>query len=231
MHLLEIIPMVIKVYVSNISPGPWPRERQLEILGDVWSDTSGYEDKISGVGRKTRRAKDLKDRASMLAAFRPGEGDELHVASLACLCFDDRDLLTVVAATDRACVTIIDRQSGLRIEPKTRPWKLAEARDAMEIARRGDVTKGAREAAAEMRLARTLERIALIRPHWHLRDHSTRELLEMAGERGHPMAPQTARHHLGSRPQRQRDHENEQAREAGRKAARAKRAAAKEEKK
>ncbi len=223
--------MVIKVYVSNISPGPWPRERQLEVLGDVWSDTSGYEDKISGVGRKARRVSDLKDRAAMLAAFRSGEGDELHVASLACLCFDDRDFLTVVAATDKAGVTIIDRQSGLRLEPKTRPWKLAEARDAMDISRRGDLTKDARKRAAEMRLARTLERIALIRPYWHLKEHSTKALLKMAGERGHPMAPQTARDHLGKRPQRQRDYENEQAREAGRRAAREKRAAAKEEKK
>jgi hypothetical protein len=56
-----------------------------------------------------------------------------------------------------------------------------------------------------------------------LREPSTRELLAMAGpKKGKPMAPATAKAHLGSRRAAQADYEREQNREAGRAAARAK---------
>lgn len=170
----------------------------MELLAPHWSDTNGYEDKISGQARKDKRVSKLTDREALLASFRAGEHDELVVASLACLVFDDRDLLTVAAVTDKMGATIVDLHSGLRLEPKMRVWKLKEARDAMEIARRGDITKSASERARELRLADTTRRANKFRDDWGNPAFTTPELLLRGGRGNKPMAYSVAVREMGA---------------------------------
>ena len=220
--------MAAKCYISNLS-GEWSHERQLEVLGDLANEFSVYADKLSLVARKERRAVALKDRAALLASFRDGEGDELHVASWACLALGPDDLITLTAETDRLGVTIVVHDVDQRFEPGASPAKMRDARDALADAKRSRNTETPREAAARRRRERTEKRIALIREDWPKpsAEFSTKDLLARAGEKGRPMAYETARQHLGHRPEKQDKHASELAREEGRRLARERRQAKK----
>ena len=217
----------IKCYISNLS-GEWSRERQLEVLGNLANDTSIYFDKLSGAAKKERRISALRDREALLASFREGESDELHVASWPCLAVGPDDLITVTAETDRLGVTIVVHDIGMRIEPGAAPTKIKAARDALAAAKRSRDTEEPRAAAMRRRRERTEARAAKIKDDWPKRDHTTEELLDRAGERGKPMAYITARNFWGKRPEMQALRDAEMAREEGRQAARQKRQVAKD---
>ena len=200
----------------------------MELLAPYWQDTNGYEDRISGQARKDKRVSKLTDREALLASFRAGEKDELVVASLACLVFDDRDLLAMAAVTDKMGVTIVDLHSGLRLDPKMRVWKLKEAHDAMEVARRGDITKSASERARELRLADTKRRADKFRDDWGNPAFTTPELLMRGGRDKKPMAYSVAvREMQATRPEAVAKWKHDENRRAGLAEFHAKRAAAK----
>ena len=213
---------VKKCYISNLS-GEWSRERQLEVLGDIADDTSIHFDKLGAIAKKEKRASALKDRDALLASFRAGEGDELHVASWPCLVVGPDDQITLTAETDRLGVTIVVHDIAMRIEPGSAPTRIKAARDALANAKRSRDTETAREAAMRRRRERTQARAAKIKEDWPKRDHTTEELLIRAGERGKPMAYITARNFWGKRPEMQALRDADMAREEGGRLARERR--------
>lgn len=210
--------MAKKAYLSTIHPA-WSLERQRALLGpDAGTE---YVDEFGPVHRKRRDPAVLKDRAALLRPTSRQDADDLiSVAAPSCFAFspDDFSAALAAAATRGATVRFLDTGTEIPPRPETQLVDQVARQFAVALRRRG--LHHTREEIAEQRRKDTLRRIALIADDWPKREHSTQDLLARAGTKKHPMAPATAKDHLGSRPEMQRNYDRERAREAGRRAAR-----------
>ena len=206
-------------YLSNIATA-WPLDRQRETLGE---QDRAYVDELRPAALKRRDQADLERLAELLRPASRRTPETVRVASFDVLAWTWQDFADVIAAAHRRNATLRALDTGAEIPPDATPDVVAEAIQAFARATRSrGLVKSRPEIAAE-RKADTLRRIGIIRPFWHLRQPATRELLAMAGSPKHPMAPGTAKAHLGSRPKVQADYEREQASEPGRAAGRTRR--------
>ena len=213
-----LLPMVEKAYLSNICAA-WPIERQQAALGDR---SPVYQDHASAKSIRNSTAAALKERATLLAPTSRQTPEQITVASFRCLALSWQDFAAVIAAAFGRRATLHALDTGETISPDASPAVVAEAIAAFgRVVRRGGKGRTKQEIAAETRVE-TLRRIELIRADWPKPEPSTRELLALAGVKpGRPMAPSTAREHLGRRPEVQAAYQRELNREAGRAAARA----------
>lgn len=216
--------MVKKVYISNMV-FDWTIDRQKATLAAVIDKYSVYEDHLSQAARKQKRLAALKQREVMFTSVRPGEGDEVHVASWTCLAFDLDDLIRVAAQGTRRGFAIVVHDIDSRLEPGASADEIERVKS---ILRWGRVTAGSskgRKEAAARKIADTLRRIEIARPHWHLRELSTDQIRALAHDTNKkPMARATLHAHLGDRVEAQEAHDRKVAREADRLAARERRA-------
>lgn len=216
--------MIERRYFSNISPR-WPLEKQRALLGSGQAD---YVDEIGPAAIKRREPVALKERTDLLRRTSRQTPEVILVAAWPVLAFGWTDFADVIAAAHRRNATLRAVSTGDEIPPDATPDVIAEAIKAFANEARSRGLARSRDELAEIKRQETLRRIEIIRPLWPLRTHATSALLEMAGTGKHPMAPATAKAHLGSRPKVQADYEREQAREDGRKAAREARKAKKQ---
>jgi hypothetical protein len=213
----------VKVYRSNIAKS-WSIERQAAVLSERLAGlkvAASYEDILSPAKLKARHPGDLHERndaALRRTGRRVNHGEELHVASLACLAWDAVDLAGALAAASARNATVVAADAGLEIPPGYGPDMAVRIAEAFRDAKLRNQTHPGRsmgyQIAATLRREETAARIEKIRPFWHLRSPSTAELLRVAaGRDGTPMAPATAKTHLGSRKKAQQNYERKLARE------------------
>ena len=208
-HMLE------KAYLSNLCAA-WPIERQQAVLGNR---SPVYLDRLSAKAIRNADPKAMRERAAMLMPTSRQEPERIVVASFRCLAASWQDFAAVIAAAAARNATLHALDTGVTIEPHAAGQLVADEIAAFGRAvRRGG--KGRKpEEIAEDRRKDTLRRIDLIRDDWRKPEPPTPELLARAGVKpGKPMAPATARAHLGSRPAAQHAYQMEQNREAGRRA-------------
>ena len=224
-----------KVYLSNIATA-WPDERQKALIPVPMNDQTVFADmKLSKVTKKDRGKllEALKDRRQLLRTANMA-GDEIHVASLACLVVDRRDLLDFASQCAKCGVTIIAYHGDVRIEPQSGTVLLAEASDQLMKDRTGGATEKSRAAAAELKKQQTRDRLALVELDYKQREMTMTEIRIKAGtKRGRkiaPMAPSTLLKAFGNRVKAQKAHEAELFRLARIAEAKAQKAAAKKEK-
>ena len=192
--------------------------RQRELLGEVERE---WVDEIKVSSRKRPVPENLPQRAVMLKPIGRERPEVIVVASLACLALSWRDLGDVLVAAAERHATIRALDTGIEIPPSPGAELMNRAMQWFDAAHKRRGLGRTRGDIAAAKIEDTKKRIDLIRHLWPLKTHSTPELLKMAGNEKHPMAPATAKAHLGSRPEVQANYEREQAREAGRAAARA----------
>jgi hypothetical protein len=205
--------MLEKAYLSNLCAA-WPIERQQAVLGER---NRVYLDKLSAKAIRNGDTKAMKERAAMLRPTSRQEPERIVVASFRCLAATWQDFAGVIASAAARNATLHALDTGVTIEPHAAGQLVADEIAAFGRAvRRGGKGRTPEEIAEERR-ADTLRRIDLIREDWPKPEPSTAELLARAGVKpGKPMAPATARAHLGNRPKVQHAYQMEQNRQAGR---------------
>lgn len=210
--------MIERHYLSTIHP-EWPLARQRKLLGMVERE---WVDEIKVSSRKRLQPEDLKQRAVMLKPIGRDRPETIVVASLACLAVSWRDLGDVLVAAAERNATIRALDSGVEIPPSPGTALMNQAMQWFAAAHQRRGLGRTREEIALAKIEDTKARIERIRHLWPLRTHTKEELFAIAGEKGKPLAPATAKRYLGSRHLAQAEHDRGQAREAGRQAARAK---------
>jgi len=202
--------MITRIYLSNIAPG-WPVDRQKELMAarvPGWPDVPTYVDLLSPAKRKAHVPTSLVQRAELLrATSRPGSAEEIVVASLGCLAWEQADFLQCVAAASQRGATIIALDTGRRIEPTASPSAIADANQEFLARRRSKGGSGpAGYLVSAGRRAANAEAAAMgIKDRWSLptKDYPTDDLLAEAG-----ICRNTANQYLGHRPDAQRKHRN-----------------------
>ena len=208
-------------YLSTIHPA-WSLERQRAAIGA--DGGTEYVDEVSTAARKRRDPAVLKARADLLRPSSRQTASKICicVASPSCLAFSPDDLSATLAAAADRHATVRFADTGIEIAPRPETMLVDTVARQFSVALRRRGLHRPHAEIAEERRKDTLRRIDLIRADWPKPEPSTAELLARAGVKsGKPMAPATAREHLGPRPAAQRAYQLERNREAGRAAARA----------
>ena len=209
-------------YISNMHPGS-SIAAQREAMAGV---DPIYVDELGPAARRRKDTAALKQRAVLLRPTSRAAGETIKVLGLPVLARGTLDLVDVLAKAAARNATILVMDTGLTLAPGADAATVHQAAADLEKAWRSPGLGKGRELAGERKIADTMRRIELIRADWPKPDaeFTTPELLLRAGPRkGVMMAPATAKRHLDSRPEVQRAYAIEQAREAGRAAAREKR--------
>lgn len=207
-------------YVSNLSPA-WSVEKQEAMLGNAYGTV--FRDILGPKALKDRDVSKMLGRAELLRSTGRNTNETITVASFAVLAWTWQDFGVVITAASGRQATLHALDTGWTLPPHAGPGEVIAALEAFRRVASVRRMLAGRDAVAAERKADTERRVALIADDWPKPKRSTPDLLMIAGPRpGVPMAPATARAHLGSRPKMQAAYSLERVREAGRVAGRAK---------
>lgn len=203
--------MTPRAYLSNIAPA-WTFSRQEDALRvAIPSYPSGanvYRDSLDPTERRGHAVASLLQRASLLRSTTRKVDSPIYVASLAVLAWTIEDMLDCITriAARGAELHVLD--AGLQIGVGADVHALRQAVEAFTVGRKaraaGEAGLLGGEVSGKRRREQAKQAAETIRNVWCLptSDYPTAELLKTAG-----ISLNTAKLHLGPRPDAQRAHQ------------------------
>jgi exonuclease VII small subunit len=192
-----------KAYLSDVF-APWSiAQQELVLAGAIEGWPNGvavYRDCLDRFERRARRVESLIDRDEMLRPTTRKDANQIYVASLAVLAWDENDFKTLVEIVLAGNGVILSIDDKIEISNDT---PLRQAIAAWDIARKrsrsNHVKSKAAKISAEKKKAIAALGVARIKPFWGLsaEEWPTPLLRQMAGRPGKPIAYNTIVEHLG----------------------------------
>lgn len=198
----EIAKLLEKVYLSDIFT-PWTMAQQELVLAATipeWPNVAIFRDRLDRSDRLSKRPESLIDRDEMLRPTARKGTNQIYVASLAVLAWDEHDFRTLIETVIARNGVIISIDDEITISAKMPILQAVAAWDkARKRSRSNHVKSKAAMISAEKKKAISAIGVAKIKQFWGLSAEKwpTMLLRQMAGRPGKPIAYNTIVEHLG----------------------------------